>query len=145
MTLNYQLNWIKKNPFEFMLKFIIITIVVYYLWSFLLSNNNNNNNKRIKPVDGKNVADLVLLYAPWCGHSKNMMEDYDRVISDYHGKKINGYTMNILKYNSDIDKNEIKKRNVKGFPTLFLEKNGESIPFNKRKYNEIIDELNNLL
>lgn len=141
MNLNNQIKWVKKNPIEFIIKLIVITIVIYLLITYVFKTKQN----RIETADEKGVADLVLLYAPWCGHSKNMMSDYDKVISDYHGKKINGYTMNILKYNSDIDKDEINKRNVKGFPTLFLEKDGESLPFSKRKYNEIIDELNNLL
>ena len=102
-------------------------------------------SNRIAPSGGKGTADLVLIYAPWCGHSKNMLPDYDRVISDYHGKVINGYTLNILKYNSDVDKGEVEKRNVKGFPSLFFEMNGESKKFTKRKYDDIIGELNNLL
>ena len=135
------LHWIKKNPIELTFKFIIIGAIIYYSLSYLIPSKPT----RITTSDGKGVADLVLVYAPWCGHSKTMLPDYDRVIADYHGKKINGYTVNILKSNSDVDKSEVKKREIKGFPSLFFEKDGETQAFDKRKYQDIVDELNNLL
>ena len=133
-------NW-EKNPIEFTFMFLVIALLAYYSFSYLMP----SNSARITSTDGKGIADLVLVYAPWCGHSKAMLSDYDRVINDYHGKQINGYTLNILKYNSDVDKQEVEKRNIKGFPSLFFEKGGESSAFNKRKYQNIVDELKNLL
>ena len=89
-------------------------------------------------------ATLVLLYAPWCGHSKKMLPDYEKVKSDYHGKEINGTTMNIVMYDSDVDKDKVKEYKVRGFPTLFYEKDGERQPFNPRDYDGIVAELERL-
>ena len=89
-------------------------------------------------------ASLVLVYAPWCGHSKKMLPDYEKVKSEYHGKQINGTTMNIVMYNSDVDKDKVKEYQVKGFPTLFYEKNGEKQPFASRDYDGIVAELERL-
>lgn len=130
-----------KDPFKSLLILVGACAILYLGYKYLLPVSST----RIVSADGKGTADLVLIYAPWCGHSKRMIPDYDRVINDYHGRTINGYTLNILKYNSDIDKDEVKKRNVKGFPSLFFEINGNSSEFNKRKYDDIVAELKNLL
>ena len=89
-------------------------------------------------------ATLVLVYAPWCGHSKKMLPDYEKVKSDYHGKEINGTTMNIVMYDSDVDKDKVKEYKVRGFPTLIYEKDGERKPFNPRDYDGIVAELEKL-
>ena len=68
----------------------------------------------------------------------------ERVKKDYHGKEMNGYRLNILKYSSEEDSDEGKRRNVKGFPTLFFEKDGKSEPFSHRTYDKIVNELKRL-
>ena len=52
--------------------------------------------------------------------------------------------MHIVMYNSDVDKDKIKQYKVKGFPTLFYEKNGEKQPFTARDYDGIVAELERL-
>ena len=89
-------------------------------------------------------VDLVLLYAPWCGHSKNMLPDYERVKSEFDGKVINGKKVSITMYDSDIDKDKVKEYGVKGFPTLFIEKDGQREPFPHRSYDKISGYLNSL-
>jgi len=95
----------------------------------------------------KNKMKLVLFYAPWCGHSRNMLSGYEDVISNYDNKDMNGVTLNIIKVDMaanpqggtpyDVD--------IKGFPTLytFVEENGKLIsqPFSQRNKEEIILEL----
>ena len=89
-------------------------------------------------------ASLILVYAPWCGHSKNMLSDYEKVKSEFDGQMMNTTKMNILMYNSDVDKDKVKEYGVKGFPTLFFEQNGDLKPFKPRDYNGIVSELKNL-
>jgi thiol-disulfide isomerase/thioredoxin len=90
---------------------------------------------------------LVLFYAPWCGHSKNMLGDYDSVISQYDGKQMNGVTLHIIKIDMDADKEGATPYGVeiKGFPTLytFVEENGKVIsqPFSPRDEEGIVSEL----
>lgn len=90
---------------------------------------------------------LVLFYAPWCGHSKNMLGDYDSVISKYDGKQMNGVTLHVLKVDMDADKEGAVPYGVevKGFPTLytFVEENGKLVPqpFSPRDEKGIVEEL----
>ena len=94
------------------------------------------------PSGGGNV-DLVLIYAPWCGHSKRMLPDYERVESEFNGKTINGKTINIMKY-TDKDVDKVKEYGVKGFPSLFIEKDGNRESFPHRTYDKISEYLNSL-
>tara|TARA_B110000967_G_C18893581_1_gene569054 strand:- start:1586 stop:2443 length:858 start_codon:yes stop_codon:yes gene_type:complete len=93
---------------------------------------------------GSGELSIVLLYAPWCGHSKKMLPDFEKVKSEFHGKTINGTKINIIMYDSDVDKDKVKEYGVKGFPTLFSEKNGVKEPFPHRSYAKISEYLNNI-
>lgn len=99
------------------------------------------------PQAGPQAAEevsLVLVYAPWCGHSKRMLPDYERVKSEYNGKTVNGKKINILMYDSDVDKDKVKEYGVKGFPSLFFESGGNRESFPHRQYEKIKDFLDNL-
>ena len=85
---------------------------------------------------------IVLVYAPWCGHSKNMLPDYEKVKSEFHNKVVNGKKVSIVMYNSDVDKDKVKEYDVKGFPSLFVERNGEREPFPHRTYDKIAAYIN---
>ena len=86
---------------------------------------------------GKGELKIILVYAPWCGHSKRMLGDYERVKSEFDGQVVNGNKVSIIMYNSDVDKDKVKEYGVKGFPTLFVEKNGNRQPFPHRTYDKI--------
>jgi thiol-disulfide isomerase/thioredoxin len=92
---------------------------------------------------------LVLFYAPWCGHSKRMIGDYDSVITNHHGTTMNGAKLEVLKVDMESNPEGAKEYGVevKGFPTLytFTEVGGKKMAklFNARTEDEIITELKN--
>ena len=104
---------------------------------------------QVAPVGptGKKEMKLVLFYAPWCGHSKNMLEDYESVTSQYNNKEMNGVMLSIIKIDMDATPEGAKEYNVevKGFPTLytFVEVNGKLVgqPFSPREKGAIVTEL----
>ena len=100
-----------------------------------------------QPSVGDDVAKgdlkVILVYAPWCGHSKKMLPDYEKVKSEFHGKVVNGKQVSIIMYDSDVDKDKVKEYGVKGFPTLFVEKNGVREPFPHRSYDKIAEYIKN--
>jgi len=93
---------------------------------------------------GSGEVNLVLVYAPWCGYSKKMLPDYEKIKAEFDGKTINGKKINIIMYNSDIDKDKVKEYQVEGFPTLFLEVNGNRETFPHREYDKIKAALESL-
>jgi len=80
---------------------------------------------------------IVLIYAPWCGHSKKMLPDFEKAKMEFDGKVINNKTIRLVMYNSEVDKDKVKEYGVKGFPTLFVEENGSRSPFPHRSYEKI--------
>ena len=88
---------------------------------------------------------IILMYAPWCGHSKRMLPDWEKIKNEYNGKVINGKKYIFETYNSEVnnDKEKIKEYKVKGFPTLFIEKNGVKENFPYREYEKIKNYIEN--
>jgi len=96
------------------------------------------------PPTGVGEVNLVLVYAPWCGYSKKMLPDYEKIKAEFDGKTINGKKIIIIMYNSDVDKDKVKEYQVEGFPTLFLEKDGKRETFPHREYDKIKAALESL-
>jgi len=68
---------------------------------------------------------VVMVYAPWCGWSKKALPDFDKLINEYNGKNMNGWNVSVVKYNSDEREDMVKEYDVQGFPSTFVEINGE--------------------
>lgn len=68
---------------------------------------------------------LTLIKADWCGHCKTFMKTWDEL--PFNIKNIN---FKIL--DSDNNKKEIERYNIKGYPSIFLE-NGNVIEFNGKR------------
>ncbi len=100
---------------------------------------SGDKKPEVKGVESGPQSELkmILVYAPWCGHSKKMIPDYEKVKSEFDGKTVNNSKVSVVMYNSDVDKAKVKEYKVKGFPTLFVEKNGELSPFPHRTYEKI--------
>ena len=73
-----------------------------------------------------------------------MLPDYEKVKSELQGKVINGKKISVEMHNSDVDKDKVKEYGVKGFPSLFVEKDGVRESFPHRTHNKISEYLNNL-
>jgi protein disulfide-isomerase-like protein len=71
---------------------------------------------------GKEDA-MVLFYAPWCGHCKSMMGDWEKL----EKKAPNG--LKIVKVNCDEKPEIASSQGVQGFPTIALFKGGKKIYF----------------
>tara|TARA_B100000085_G_scaffold248325_1_gene243283 strand:+ start:296 stop:1087 length:792 start_codon:yes stop_codon:yes gene_type:complete len=84
-----------------------------------VSNLEKDLDSISKPSSKKIV--LKLIYAPWCGWSKKALPDFDKIMSELNNTTKNGVTIIIEKYNSDENKEIVKKYNVRGFPHYVLE------------------------
>ncbi|ORX68593.1 disulfide isomerase [Linderina pennispora] len=82
----------------------------------------------LTPKNFKQVVDgskdvLVKFYAPWCGHCKNMAEDYEKLAEGYsHASDIV-----IAEVNADEHRDLGNQFAVQGFPTLKFFPKGEDI------------------
>jgi protein disulfide-isomerase-like protein len=66
---------------------------------------------------------MVLFYAPWCGHCKNVMGDWKKLQARAPSH------VNVTKVNCDEKPEMAEKHDVKGFPTIILFKGGKKVYF----------------
>ena len=109
-------------------------------------NGNANANANSGGAKGIN---LFMIYTSWCGHSKKALPDFDKLMNDYDGKTMNGYLLNIKKYDADENKAIAKKYGVRGFPSYVCEitqngkPKGDVINVNTRSYDGLLSFLKN--
>jgi len=106
---------------------------------------NGNGTNSFGKQTGQNGAsyNITFYYAPWCGHCKKMMPEFDKFDKEYGqgNAKINGKNVNVQKFNSDVDKEEIKKAGVRGFPDIRL--NGNKLNVKNRTKDGIVEAIKN--
>ena len=90
---------------------------------------------------GGKALNIIMVYAPWCGWSKKALPDFDRLIRDYNGKTMNGTLVQVIKYDSEVDTEMVKKYDVEGFPSFIMEKvttNTTTEDINERTYDGLV-------
>jgi thiol-disulfide isomerase/thioredoxin len=107
------------------------------------SGNMGGPSTGSKPT--KNL-EVHMVHTTWCGHSKNAMPDYDKLIAEFNGKQVGSCNVSVLKHDAETDEGKAvaKKYNVKGFPTHFLIHDGKKIDAKGRKYEELSAQIKSL-
>jgi thiol-disulfide isomerase/thioredoxin len=99
------------------------------------------NNLKFKQTGGnKNEKpELYLFKASWCGHCKAFMNTWETLNNDKELKEKIDFVM----YDSDKDKNQMKKFNIQGYPTLLFKNDKNLIEFDgNRTFNDIKNFIN---
>jgi protein disulfide-isomerase-like protein len=78
--------------------------------------------------EGFEQKSLVLFYAPWCPHCKNIMPDWD------DATKRNTTDIKMVKVNCDEHEDLAKKHGIQGFPTIKFLPLGLNNPKNAIEY-----------
>ena len=73
----------------------------------------------------ENPLVFVKFYAPWCGHCKKMIPDYQKLAK----KMSEENSVPIVKLDATVDKEVASKYGVTGFPSLKLFKNGQPVDY----------------
>jgi len=70
---------------------------------------------------------MVLYYAEWCGHCKDMTPEWQKVVSNFNNKKTNSNKINIAEIESKhIDKLP-NKPSIEGFPSIKMYNGGKEV------------------
>ena len=98
---------------------ILIFIAVY--WKSLFK-KPVYTTEQMEPSIGNKQAELVLFTVDWCPHCKTAGPEWDQLVSQYEGRKMNGYELLFRKINCTTETAEIdalvKQYKVEGFPTV---------------------------
>lgn len=80
------------------------------------TNDVQEDSFKVEPVQVKSQTgkQLVLFYAPWCPHCKDMLPDWDRFA------EANRSNVAAKKVNSELEPELIKEYDIQGFPTILL-------------------------
>jgi len=75
--------------------------------------------------EGAPKRTLVLFYAPWCPHCKDIMPNWDALSK----KHANDPSLKVQKVDCDAHPEQAKKNKVEGYPTIILFKDGKKIVY----------------
>ena len=90
--------------------------------------------KYLKEGFDASEKNLVLYYAPWCGHCKALKPEWAKLEQE----GIKGVT--ISKVNADEEKEKVKEAGVDGFPTIILYNKGKSTVYSGARTAEAISK-----
>jgi thiol-disulfide isomerase/thioredoxin len=77
---------------------------------------------------------LYLFKAEWCGHCQNFKSTWSQLQKEMKDH------VEFVTYDADNHKNEIKKYNIQGFPTLILHTGSKAVEYNgQRDINSLKD------
>lgn len=92
------------------------------------------------------TLEVHMVYTTWCGHSKRALPDFDRVQSEFDGQTVGTCRVTVQKHDADTPegKRVAKEHQVRGFPTLFMIKDGTKMDAAGRSYDELSSQIRNL-
>ena len=69
-------------------------------------------------------AQINLFYVDWCPHSKEALPEWEKIKKRYHNIRINNTMVHFIAYDCEKEagKRKADELNVKGYPTIILEK-----------------------
>ena|SRR3989338_8018775 len=97
----------------------IVLVVVLTLW-FMLKNRSTKVNESFS-----SSHELVLFYAPWCPHCKNLMPVWEKLTQKFDKNKNAGVT--VRKVDCQAHPEEAKIHQIDGYPTIILFSRGRKI------------------
>lgn len=135
---------------------LVIFILVLLTISYLYNNSRQqpsesfisySNNPDPMAID-KNSVKLVLFYAPWCGHCKALMPDWEKIEYKYNNQVVRQKKITISKIDCDQNAKLAEQYNIQGYPTIKLLHSNNNGKINlydyedQRNYNQISKFIN---
>tara|TARA_Y100000590_G_C15528364_1_gene942196 strand:+ start:43 stop:534 length:492 start_codon:yes stop_codon:yes gene_type:complete len=131
MSENVQSLFMSKTSMALILVFVVLIIIacviVYYQYVEPKLNPSTKfvpNKEFVVSDPYKSEAYIYLFYVDWCPHSKTALPEWLKIKKKYNNIRVNNMMVRFIEYDCEKDEG-IKKAdefNVKGFPTIILEK-----------------------
>jgi thiol-disulfide isomerase/thioredoxin len=92
--------------------FAVIVLILVGLFLFM----------KMKKEGFEGGVRMILYYAPWCPHCKEMMPEWEKFVQQATEAKL---PMTFEKVDSDEKPEVVKSKGIQGFPTIRVEKDGK--------------------
>jgi thiol-disulfide isomerase/thioredoxin len=92
------------------------------------SNGEEHYQNYVREDFESQPATLKLFYADWCGHCKRFKPTFENELP--RAIRNSGLGCKLVAINADEQPDLVRRYNVKGFPTMILERNGRLIEYN---------------
>lgn len=90
-------------------------------------------------------ASVVICKAEWCGHCKKAAPEFEKLSSASPLTLSNGTQASVKILDADHDKEEIKKYNVRGYPSILIVNGSDTTEYpGERTYQGVVDFLNQM-
>ena len=124
---NINLDFKLNNPVTWVIVIVVVMVTVNVL-------GLKKNQEGFTDSNGKKL--IVLFYAPWCGHCKKMMPEWDKLAAKLQGDP----SVEVVKVNSDEEVEKAKKEGVQTYPTIMMYKDGNKVPYKGERTAEAIEQ-----
>ena len=137
--------------------FILLSYYVYVTYIKPVINKNYSENDEFNKVDPHIdlTADLYLMHASWCPHSKKILPVWEELKNKYKNNKVNSYDIRFREYEESQHAHEMEEFQNKyldgiavgsegnsgaQFPTIYLIKENEIVEFKAKITKENLNE-----
>jgi len=120
---------------------ILLMSAGIYVYNKNISNLKNNTTKKNVPNAAGTSGDVRIMFftVDWCPYCQKAKDPWDDFKTNYHLKTVNGRRVTCQEYNATEGSSTaaesqlyIEKYDVKGYPTVFMLKDGEKIEFDAK-------------
>lgn len=106
--------------------FLIIVSIGVIIYLFNVNSTEEGFNK--------NKPSIILYYAPWCGHCKKMMPEWEKLTA-----KMNS-VINVLKVNCDEEAEKAQQEGIQSFPTIIMYKDNKKIAYKGERTVQALEQ-----
>ena len=121
MQFNFNLS---VHKYTMMLLFCIIGLLIFSCMMY----KYYKNKETFVQVTGYSEK-IMFFYADWCPHCTN----FKPIVAEFKKQKENDPNLNVELINESTSRDKMKEYNIRGFPTIIYEKNGNRKEFNKER------------
>ena len=128
--------------------FIASAVFAYNKYIKPQTNANYIENGEFKQGQGSGDKEAVIYYftADWCPVSKRVFPQWEKFVSEYDGKNVNGYTLRTRVVDCEKEKEMADKANIEGYPTVKLMYDNQVVEYDANvKYDTLVEFVNSSL
>lgn len=112
-----------------------------YCWQHQVVKHQGVKHQVVKQHGGgTKPTQLMVFFAPWCGHCRMFMDGKESVWEQLKLKHGHREDVKFVQVNCDEDREMAQKFNIRGFPTILKIKNGKVSPFEGERTVKALEE-----